>query len=166
MIDHGRKAPFLEAFQLHVGPMRPTSRGWLKLKSKNPKEHPIIQPNYLSTEIDRWEMRESVKLSRELFAQKAFDQFRDVELEPGDQAQTDEEIDAFVRDKSDSAYHPSCTCRMGDPAKNDTVVGPDGKVVGKFFLKLCLALQTIISEWICKYHVMCGHCTLIEYLIT
>ena len=131
MIDHGRKAPYLEAFQVHVGPMRPTSRGWLKLKSKNPNDHPIIQPNYLSTEIDRWEMRESVKLSRELFAQKAFDEFRDVELEPGNHAQTDAEIDAFVRDKSDSAYHPSCTCRMGDPANNDTVVGPDGKVVGE-----------------------------------
>ena len=131
MIDHGRKAPYLEAFQVHVGPMRPTSRGWLKLKSKNPRDHPIIQPNYSSTEIDRWEMRESVKLSRELFAQKAFDEFRDIELEPGDHAQTDAEIDAFVREKSDSAYHPSCTCRMGDPANNDTVVGSDGKVVGE-----------------------------------
>ena len=132
VIDHGRKAPYLEAFQVHVGPMRPTSRGWLKLKSKSPKDHPIIQPNYLSTEIDRWEMRESVKLSRELFAQKAFDEFRDIELEPGIEANTDEAIDAFVREKSDSAYHPSCTCRMGDPSKNDTVVGHDGKVVGKF----------------------------------
>ena len=137
MIDHGRKAPYLEAFQVHVGPMRPTSRGWLKLKSKNPKDHPIIQPNYLSTEIDRWEMRESVKLSREIFAQKAFDEFRDIELEPGNDAKTDEDIDAFVREKSDSAYHPSCTCKMGDPSKNDTVVGSDGKVVGEIFhLKL------------------------------
>ena len=138
VIDHGRKAPYLEAFQVHVGPMRPTSRGWLKLKSKSPKDHPIIQPNYLSTEIDRWEMRESVKLSRELFAQKAFDEFRDIELEPGIEANTDEAIDAFVRETSDSAYHPSCTCRMGDPSKNDTVVGHDGKVVGKFrFIIYC-----------------------------
>ena len=131
VIDHGRKAPQHEAYQLHVGPMRPTSRGWVKLKTKSPKDHPIIQPNYLSTEIDRWEMRESVKLSREVFAQPAFDEYRDIELEPGDDIKTDEQIDAFVRQKSDSAYHPSCTCRMGDPTHNTTVVSPEGKVMGK-----------------------------------
>lgn len=130
VIDHGRKAPSLEAYQLHAGPMRPTSRGWIKLKSKNPKDHPIIQPNYLSTEIDRWEMRESIKLSRELFAQQAFDEFRDIEIAPGDDVQTDEQLDQFIREKSDSSYHPSCTCRMGDASNNDTVVTQDGKVVG------------------------------------
>lgn len=138
VIDHGRKAPSEEAFQVHVGPMRPTSRGWLKLKSRNPKDHPIIQPNYLSTEIDRWEMRESVKLAREIFAQKAFDEYRDIELEPGDDAQTDEQIDEFVRQKSDSSYHPSCTCRMGDPSQNDTVVdAAGGRVVGEFLFIYC-----------------------------
>jgi choline dehydrogenase len=131
VIDHGRKAPTLEAYQLHVGPMRPTSRGWLKLRSKDPRQHPVIQPNYLSTEIDRWEMRESIKLSRELFAQRAFDDYRDTELEPGPDAQTDEELDAFIREKADSSYHPSCTCRMGDSSSNDTVVEANGgKVVG------------------------------------
>jgi len=129
-IDHGRVTTTIEAYQLHVGPMRPTSRGWLKLKSKNPKDHPVIQPNYLSTEVDRWEMRESVKLAREILAQKAFDEFRDHEVQPGKEASTDEKIDEFVREKSETEYHPSCTCRMGDPTQNDTVVGPDGKVVG------------------------------------
>jgi choline dehydrogenase len=131
VIDHGRKAAYLEAFQLHVGPMRLTSRGWINLKSANPSEHPIIQPNYLSTEVDRWEMREGVKLAREIFAQKAFEEFRDIELEPGESAKSDTEIDAFVRANSDSSYHPSCTCRMGDPDDDKTtVVTPDAKVLG------------------------------------
>ena len=136
VIDHGRVAPYLEAFQLHVGPMRSTSRGWVKLKSNNPKEHPLIDPNYLSTEIDKWEMRESIKLSREIFAQKAFDEFRDIELEPGEDVKTDEEIDAWVRRNCDTAYHPSCTCRMGDPNDDQTtVVSPEGKVLGKCYIK-------------------------------
>ena len=154
VIDHGRQTPSHEAYQLHAGSMRPTSRGWVKLKSKNPKDHPIIQPNYLSTEIDRWEMRESVKLSREIFAQKAFDEFRDIELEPGDDVQTDEQIDAFVRANCDTIYHPSCTCRMGSSSDNDTVVSAEGKVMGKIWfilygillsLKLLINLQ--LQEW-------------------
>ncbi len=79
-------------------------------------------------------MRESVKLAREIFAQKAFDEFRDIELEPGDNAKTDAELDAFIREKSDSAYHPSCTCRMGDPGDNATVVDFSGKVQGSISL--------------------------------
>uniref|UniRef100_A0AAQ4PRS5 Choline dehydrogenase n=1 Tax=Gasterosteus aculeatus aculeatus TaxID=481459 RepID=A0AAQ4PRS5_GASAC len=71
VIDHGRVASKIEAYQVHVGPMRSTSKGWLKLKSANPLDHPILQPNYLSTDVDVWEFRESVKLSREIFTQKS-----------------------------------------------------------------------------------------------
>ena len=78
--------------------MRSTSRGWIKLRSKNPQEHPIIQPNYLSTEIDRWEMRESVKLAREILAQPAFEDYCEYEMKPGIDVQSDEDIDAFVRE--------------------------------------------------------------------
>ncbi|XP_051874845.1 choline dehydrogenase, mitochondrial [Pristis pectinata] len=130
VIDHGRITPEAEAYQVHVGPMRPTSVGWLKLKNANPKEHPIIEPNYLSTETDIWELRQSVKLSREIFAQKAFDKFRGPELTPGSHAQTDKEIDAFVREKADSAYHPSCTCKMGQPSDPMAVVDPETRVIG------------------------------------
>jgi len=131
VIDHGRKAPFMEAFQVHVGPMRQESRGWLKLKSNDPRDHPIIDPNYLSTEMDRWEMRESIKLSREIFAQKAFDEFRGGETEPGEDATSDEKLDEFVRDKADSAYHPSCTCKMGDPNTDPmAVLDSTTKVIG------------------------------------
>ncbi|XP_078270763.1 choline dehydrogenase, mitochondrial [Rhinoraja longicauda] len=128
--DHGRATPTEEAYQVHVGPMRPTSVGWLKLRSANPKDHPILEPNYLSTESDVREIRQSVKLSRQIFAQKAFDKFRGPEITPGSHVQSDKEIDAFVREKADSAYHPSCTCRMGQASDPMAVVDPETKVIG------------------------------------
>ncbi len=111
--DHGRKPIGRHAFQAHVGPMRPTSAGTIKLRSADPTMHPEIQPNYLATEQDRLEMRDAVKLTREIFAQAAFDPYRGEEIQPGSQVRTDAEIDAFVRARADSAYHPSCTCKMG-----------------------------------------------------
>lgn len=130
VIDHGRVTPTEEAYQVHVGPMRPTSVGWLKLRSANPKDHPILEPNYLSTESDIKEIRQSVKLSRELFAQKAFDKYRGPEITPGSHVQSDKEIDAFVRESADSAYHPSCTCRMGQASDPMAVVDPETRVIG------------------------------------
>lgn len=111
--DHGRVAPDQHAFQVHVGTMRASSRGWLKLRSADPKDHPILQPNYLSTPEDVADLRACVGITREIFAQKAFDRYRGVELQPGPDVRSDSAIDAFVRAKADSAYHPSCTCRMG-----------------------------------------------------
>ena len=104
--------------------------GWLKLASSDPRTAPLLQPNYLSTEQDRWEMRQAVKLSREIFAQPAFDQFRGPELAPGDEVQSDSQLDEFVRAKSDSAYHPSCTCKMGDSSDNLAVVDSSTAVLG------------------------------------
>ncbi|KPP64930.1 choline dehydrogenase, mitochondrial-like [Scleropages formosus] len=130
VIDHGRVTPKIEAYQVHVGPMRSTSIGWLKLRTANPLDHPIIEPNYLSTDVDVWEFRQCVKLSREIFAQKAFDEFRGREVQPGSRVQSDQEIDAFVRQKADSAYHPSCTCKMGQPTDPAAVVDPDARVLG------------------------------------
>eukprot|EP01083_Nonionella_stella_P031573 86461_1 len=121
--DHGRKPAPFEAYQAHVGPMRPTSVGWLKLKSNDPFEHPLIQPNYLSTENDREEMRDCIKLTREIFHQDAFAPYRGDELAPGEACQTDEALDAFIREKADSAYHPSCTAKMG--TSEDCVVDPE-----------------------------------------
>ncbi|KAM9342469.1 choline dehydrogenase, mitochondrial, partial [Pholidichthys leucotaenia] len=130
VIDHGRVAPKTEAYQVHVGPVRSTSIGWLKLKSANPLDYPFLQPNYLSTDIDVWEFRECVKLSREIFAQKAFDPFRGPEVQPGPQIQSDDDIDAFVRRKADSAYHPSCSCKMGSPSDPMAVVDSNTRVMG------------------------------------
>ncbi|XP_043089333.1 choline dehydrogenase, mitochondrial [Puntigrus tetrazona] len=130
VIDHGRVKSQIEAFQVHVGPMRSTSVGWLKLKSRDPLAHPIIQPNYLSTDTDMLEFRQSIKLSREIFAQKAFDPFRGPEVQPGPAVQSDAEIDAFIRQKADSAYHPSCTCKMGSGSDLEAVVDPALRVHG------------------------------------
>ena len=113
VIDHGRKPIGRHGFQAHVGPMRPTSAGYLRLRSADPAVHPEIQPNYLATEQDRREMRDAVTLTREIFAQSAFDRFRGPEIQPGAPVRSDAEIDAFVRAKSDSAYHPCGTCKMG-----------------------------------------------------
>lgn len=113
VIDHGRVPINQHAYQVHVGPMRPTSRGLVSLKSNNPLDHPIIEPNYLQTKEDRFEMRMSVKLAREIFSQPAFDDYRDDEIFPGKEIRSDDAIDAFIREKAESAYHPSCTCKMG-----------------------------------------------------
>ncbi|MEE8271563.1 MAG: choline dehydrogenase [Alphaproteobacteria bacterium] len=128
VIDHGRVRPDRHAFQAHVGPMRPTSIGHLELRSADPRDHPLIQPNYLSTEGDRREMRDGVTLTREIFAQAAFDPYRGPELAPGADVRTAIEIDAFVRAKADSAYHPSCTCKMGGDAM--AVVDGEARVRG------------------------------------
>lgn len=77
-----------------------------------------------------WEFRQCVKLSREIFAQKAFDPFRGPEALPGPLVQSDAEIDAFVRQKADTAYHPSCTCKMGSPSDPMAVVDSNTRVLG------------------------------------
>ncbi len=110
----GRSAVDADGFQAHVGPMRPTSAGHVKLRSAKPQDAPLILFNYMQTAGDRREMRDGVRLTREILAQQAFDRYRGAELTPGDGARTDAEIDAFVRAKGESAYHPSCTCRMGE----------------------------------------------------
>jgi choline dehydrogenase len=108
--------------------MRPTSRGYVRIKSANPKDAPTIVFNYMSTEQDRKEMRAAIRLTREVFMQKAFDRFRGEELSPGPAVQTDAEIDAHIRASAETAYHPSCSCRMG--TDDMAVVDGQGRVHG------------------------------------
>jgi choline dehydrogenase len=132
-------------FQAHMGPMRSTSRGWVKLRSANPRDKVRILFNYMSTEQDRQEMRAGIRLTRELFSQKAFVAFRGAELAPGPAVKTDADIDAFIRAKAESAYHPSCSCKMGtDPM---AVVDPELKVHGIEGLRVVDAsiMPTVVS---------------------
>ncbi len=117
-------------FQAHVGPMRSKSRGWVRLASTNPRDKPRILFNYLNHPDDWTEMRACVRLTREIFAQPAFDRYRGREIQPGTLVQTDEQIDAFIRAKVESAYHPSCSCKMGSAQDSMAVVAPDTRVHG------------------------------------
>ena len=117
-------------FQAHVGPMRSQSRGWVRLASANALDKPKICFNYLSHADDWAEMRACVRLTREIFAQPAFDRYRGREIQPGADVQTDEQIDAFIRDKVETAYHPSCTCKMGRPDDPMAVVDAETRVIG------------------------------------
>jgi len=117
-------------FQAHVGPMRSKSRGWVRLASPDARNKPRILFNYMSHPDDWAEMRACVRLTREIFAQPAFDPFRGREIQPGSAVEADEAIDAFIRQKVESAYHPSCTCAMGDPRHPMTVVDPETRVIG------------------------------------
>jgi len=100
-------------FQLHVGPMNSDVRGHVKIKSSDPKQYPSILFNYLSTKQEKKEWIEAIRCSRDIIAQPAFDELRGEELAPGAEFQSDQEILDFVAREGESAYHPSCTCKMG-----------------------------------------------------
>lgn len=117
-------------YQAHVGPMRPTSRGHVRIRSADPRQAPEILFNYMGTENDRQEMRDAIRLTREIFAQTAFDPYRGPELKPGPEVQSDAEIDAFVRQHGESAYHPSASCKMGPESDAMAVVDGAARVHG------------------------------------
>ena len=108
--------------------MRPSSRGSVVLRSADPADPPKILFNYTATEHDRQVMRDGIRHTREIFAQSAFDDLRGPELAPGPDAESDDALDAFVREKGESAYHPSCTCKMG--TDEYSVVDAQGKLHG------------------------------------
>jgi choline dehydrogenase len=121
-------APKGHGYQLHVGPMYSDARGSVKITSTDPRVHPALRFNYLSTEQDRREWVECVRSARSILTQPSFDPFNDGELSPGPGVQTDEEILDWVRRDAETALHPSCTCAMGsvvDPASM-RVYGLDG----------------------------------------
>ena len=126
----GSAASSGHSFQAHVGPMRSPSRGSVKLNSSNPCHNPKIQFNYMSHEKDWIDFRNCIRLTREIFAQEAFQPFVGKEIQPGIDCQSDDELDNFTRDNVESAYHPCGTCKMG--AANDpmTVVDPKCNVIG------------------------------------
>ncbi|PJK30933.1 choline dehydrogenase [Minwuia thermotolerans] len=130
-IRYDGKAPAKShGFQVHVGPMRSPSRGRVRLAAPDPAAAPSIQFNYMSNEKDWADFRTCIRLSREIFAQPAFERFAGPEIAPGDEVTTDEALDDFIRGAVESAYHPCGTCRMGDPDDAEAVVDPEGRVIG------------------------------------
>ena len=132
----GQAAAEGHGFQAHVGPMRSPSRGAVTLRTADPAEPPNIRFNYMSTEQDWRDFRHCIRLTREIFAQPAFDAFRGREIQPGADIQSDDELDGFIREHAESAYHPCGTCRMGAQDDPMAVVDPDCRVIGVEGLRL------------------------------
>ncbi|WP_439149851.1 choline dehydrogenase [Sulfitobacter sp.] len=126
----GQAAAEGHGFQAHVGPMRSTSRGAVTLASSDPADDPKIFFNYMSQDKDWEEFRNCIRLTREIFGQDAFKPFVKHEIQPGAALQTDAELDSFIREHAESAYHPCGTCRMGRASDPDAVVDPQGRVIG------------------------------------
>ncbi len=126
----GKAAAKAHGFQAHVGPMRSKSRGAVTLRSPDPHDNPAIRFNYMSHPDDWADFRHCIRLTREIFDQAAFDEFRGPEISPGAQVQSDEALDAFIRDHAESAFHPCGTCRMGRADDPRAVVDPTCRVIG------------------------------------
>jgi choline dehydrogenase len=126
----GRAVHEGHGFQAHVGPMRSKSRGSVTLRSPDPLAPPVIRFNYMSHPDDWTEFRTCIRLTREIFAQEAFRPFVKSEIQPGARVQTDGEIDAFLREHAESAYHPCGTARMGRRDDPMAVVDPEARVIG------------------------------------
>ncbi|MES2539866.1 MAG: choline dehydrogenase, partial [Pseudomonadota bacterium] len=117
-------------FQAHVGPMRSKSRGSITLRSGNPADAPVIRFNYMSHPEDWEDFRTSIRLTREIFGQEAFKPYLKGELQPGTQVQDDIQLDDFLREHVESAYHPCGTARMGRASDPMAVVDPECRVIG------------------------------------
>ena len=110
-------------YQVHIGPMYSNSRGSVMITSAVPDAKPALRFNYISTDEDRREWVEAVRITRNILSQAAFDPFNGGELSPGPSVSSDEEILDWVRRDGETALHPSCSCRMG-AADDDSVVDP------------------------------------------
>ena len=126
----GKKAFDGHGFQVHAGPNKPSSRGYVRIKSADVKDKPEIRFNYLEHEQDRIDWRACIRLTREILNQPALDEYRGEEIQPGSTVSTDEEIDEWVKNNVESAYHPSCTCKMGAKSDSLAVVDPQCRVIG------------------------------------
>jgi choline dehydrogenase len=109
-------------YQVHIGPMYSDARGTVKIKSVDPRVHPALRFNYLSTEQDRREWVEAIRVARLILTQPAMDPFNAGEISPGPSVETDEQILNWVARDAETALHPSCTCKMG--TDDDAVVDP------------------------------------------
>ena len=127
VINHGLTNPSFDGFQFHASPNRPKSRGFVKIKSDNYLNSPKIQFNYLEDEEDLQQMRDSVKIANKIFKQDSMKKYLGDQLRPGYET-NEKELDAIIRETADTAYHPSCTNKMG--VDNLSVVDQETKVHG------------------------------------
>lgn len=117
-------------FQVHVGPNKPESRGTVSITSSDPHAKPSIVFNYISTERDRQDWRDCIRLTREILSQPSMDAFRGEEIQPGIEVTSDEAIDEWVKQNVESAYHPSCGCKMGNKEDPMAVLDEQCRVRG------------------------------------
>ncbi len=132
----GKAAAEGHGFQAHVGPMRSPSRGEVTLRSADPNDTPKIVFNYMAHEKDWEDFRQCIRLTREIFAQDAFKPYVKHEIQPGAAVQSDEELNAFISEHVESAYHPCGTCKMGRADDPMSVVDPEGNVIGVSHLRV------------------------------
>ena len=126
----GKVAAGGHGFQVHTGPMRSASRGAVTLRSGDPKDAPKILFNYMSQPSDWEDFRQVIRLTREIFGQEAMRPHVKSEIQPGADIVTDAQIDGFIREHAESAYHPCGTCRMGRADDPLAVVDPECRVIG------------------------------------
>jgi choline dehydrogenase len=126
----GKAAAEGHGFQTHVGPMRSASRGDVTLRSSDPRVAPRIRFNYMSQESDWDDFRRCIRLTREIIGQQAFAPYLKSEIQPGAGVQSDDELNAFIREHVESAYHPCGTARMGAASDPGAVVDPECRVIG------------------------------------
>ena len=126
----GKAAAEGHGFQTHTGPMRSLSRGAVSLRSGDPRAAPKILFNYMSHESDWDDFRRCIRLTREIIGQEAFKPYYKSEIQPGVHLQSDDELNGFIREHVESAYHPCGTCRMGRADDPMAVVDPEARVIG------------------------------------
>ena len=126
----GRAAFNSHGFQVHVGPNKPTSRGIVKILNSHRETPPNITFNYLATQKDREKWRTCLKLTREILSQPALDPYRGDEIQPAINLDDNEKVDTWVKQNVESAYHPSCTCKMGDSDDPTAVLDSNCLVMG------------------------------------
>ncbi|WP_422000092.1 GMC family oxidoreductase [Reyranella sp.] len=130
VVDHGRVRLKRNGYSLHVCKLRPDSRGTIRLKSSDPREHPLIDANYLAERSDLETLVEGVKIGRRILAGSAFVPYRDDEFQPGDGVQSDAEIEQWVRGHCETIYHPVGSCKMGPDSDPMAVVDNRCRVRG------------------------------------
>ncbi len=130
VVDHGRTKMKKDGYSLHVCTLRPESTGTIRLKSSDPKEHPLIDANYLAERKDLETLIKGVKMGREIFAQSGLDPYRAAEFQPGAAVKTDAEIEQWIRSHCETIYHPVGTCKMGPDNDPMAVVDNQCRVRG------------------------------------